>query len=112
MKFIDDDILHILYLKNSVLEVEDVVEVHKAFMSLPDPKPRKVLSEMGKFVSITPEARASAAEHSPDLDGIAYVIKGISQRLLLKFHIKMWKRDKPNKVFESYNEALEWLESL
>lgn len=112
LNIIEDNILHILYLKNSDLEIEDVKEVAEAYNSLPEPKPQKVLSEMESYVSITNEARVYAAEQSPDLIGIAYVISGLSQRLLLKFYVKLWKRKKPTQVFHSYAEALLWLKAL
>lgn len=112
LTIIEDNILHIYYEANSELEIADVIEVEKAYEQLPEPKPLKVVSEIGPFVTMSADARAYAAERSPDLVAIAYVIKSLSQRMLLKFYVRMWKRKKPSKVFEDYQEALKWLKSI
>lgn len=109
LRILDQNILHILYADNSVLEVKDVDDVCYSYNLLPDPKPLKVLSEMGAFSSITNEAKKHAAEISPELTKLAYVIKGLAHRLLLKFYIKMMKRKKPTKVFNDFDAAYAWL---
>ena len=112
MRVLDNGILHNRYFEGSLLEVEDIKGVQNGYNSLPDPKPLKVIQEMEIGVSMTPEARKYAAEHSPDLTGVAYVIQGLAQRLLIRFYVGMWKRTKPVKVFDSVAEALNWLENL
>ena len=79
---------------------------------MPYAKPMKVITQYGKFVSISSEARIKAAERSPDLIAIAYVINSLSQRLLLKFYIKLVNRKKPTTVFQSIEEALEGLKPI
>ena len=61
---------------------------------------------------MTAEARKYAAEHSPYMDGIAYVLHGLAQRLFIRSYSRMWKRAKPTKVFDSFEDALGWLERL
>lgn len=75
---LDNGILHLYFKDNADLEVEDILDVEKAFNSI-EPRPQKVLSEMGKYTSITSEARSFAADRSPDLDGIAYVIQSLAK---------------------------------
>lgn len=58
------------------------------------------------------DARQYAADHSPNAKGVAYVIHNLAQRLIIKFYVQMWKRKKPTKVFDSFYEAIEWLEKL
>ena len=109
LRILEHNILHILYADNIVLEIKDINELYTSYNALPDPRPLKVLSEMGDFSSITTEARNYGAEISPDLTKLAYVVKGLSQRLLLKFYIKMMKRKKPTKVFNNFDAAYAWV---
>lgn len=109
LRILEHNILHILYADNIVLEIKDIDELYTSYNALPDPKPLKVLSEMGDFSSITTEARNYGAEISPDLTKLAYVVKGLAQRLLLKFYVKMLKRKKPTKIFNNFDAAYAWL---
>ena len=112
MRVLDNGILHINYPKGVEIDETDIRDIQKGYDSLPYPKPLKILQELELHVNMTADARKYAAEHSPDLTGVAYVIKSLGQRLLIRFYVRMWKRDKPIQVFESYKEALEWLECL
>ncbi len=111
IQVLDNGILHVLYPEGTQIEVADIKELQTQFNKL-DPKPTKVIQELRPYVNMTNEARKYGAEHSPALKGVAYVIHGLSQRLLVRFYIKMLKRDKPTKVFDAFNEALAWLEKL
>jgi len=57
LRILEHNILHILYADNIVLEIKDIDELYTSYNALPDPKPLKVLSEMGDFSSITTEAK-------------------------------------------------------
>ena len=109
---LEENILLIFYKDKCIIEEDDVLIIEKAYNDLPYAKPMKVITQYGKFVSISSDARNKAAERSPDLIAIAYVINSLSQRLLLKFYIKIVKRKKPTKVFQSIEEALEWLKPI
>ena len=114
LRIIDSDVIHILYLKDSVLDVQDMKEVREGIKVISASKfsDFKTLIELEKFVSITHEAKKYAAKHSPEAVAQAYVIDGLSQRILVKFYIKMRRIDKPTKVFESCAEAMKWLNSF
>jgi len=112
MRVLENGILHTVFLKESILEVEDVKEMKRGYESLPDPKPNKAIQEFEAGVSMSPKCRIYAAEHSPDLLGVAYIINGLPQRLLIHFYVKMWKRKKPVKVFQAFDEALVWLNTI
>ena len=111
MRILDNGVLHVIYSDGIVLEIEDIKELQVQF-DLLDPKPRKVLQHLGRYSTMSSDCRKYAAEHSPDLDGVAYVIHGLAQRLFIRFYVKMWKRDKPAKVFETVPDALNWLDEL
>jgi hypothetical protein len=112
MRVLDNGVLHNRYFEDTLLEVSDIKEVQDGYNSIPDPKPLKVIQEMEIGASMSSEARIYAAEHSPDLIAVAYVIKGLPQRLLIRFYVRMWKRKKPVKVFDCFDNALEWLISM
>lgn len=111
MQILENSILHIKYTEGVALEVKDIKELQVQFELL-NPKPRKVLQELGSSLNMSSEARSYAAEHSPDLIAVAYVIKSLAQRLLIRFYVKMWKRKKPVKVFDSFDDAKAWLMSM
>ncbi len=109
MRVLDNGVLHIIHAKGVDIEVSDVKEMQEAYNSLPNPKPLRAIQEFSLYVSMTMEARKYAAEHSPDLLGVAYIINGLAQRLLLRFYVRMWKTDKPVAFFDNYDDAMEWL---
>ena len=112
MEVLDNGMLLITHNQDTEIEVSDVEEMRAGFDSIKDPKPRKAIQDFRLNVSMTMEARKYAAEHSPDLLGVAYVINGLPERLLLSFYVRMWKRDKPTDFFKSVKDAIDWLESL
>ena len=111
MRIFDNGILHITYREEVLLEISDIKEMQVQF-DLLKPKPTKVLQELGRYVNMSSDCRKFAAEHSPVLDGIAYVIHSLSQRLLIRFYVRMWKRDKPTKVFDKVEDAIIWLNNI
>ena len=112
VSWITDEIVHIKWKEGVELEIEDIDDVDDSFQKITQGEKVKVLSEMGKFTNISPEARKYAAEQSPDLICLGYVIHSLAQRLILRFYIKIKRRQYPTKVFTSYKEALEWLEAF
>ncbi len=112
LSLLNGNILHIYYKDNAIIEVEDIKILEKAYNDIPYTKPMKVVTEYGNYVTIASDAKEYAAERSPDLIAIAYVINSLSQRLILKFYIKLVKRKKPTKVLQSIEDALVWLNSI
>lgn len=112
VSWIDNDIIHLLWRKGVDLEIPDVDEVETAFEQLAQGRKVKVLSEFGNFVNITPEAREYAANRSPECIALAYVISSLAQRIIIRFYIRIRKRQNPTKVFMNRDEALKWLRSM
>ncbi len=112
MRVLSNGVLHIIHDKGVEIEVSDVKEMKETFEQLVSPKPSKAIQEFKFGVSMNMEARTYAAEHSPALLGVAYIIDGLAQRLILRFYVRMWKRDKPTDFFSDVDEAMEWLESI
>jgi hypothetical protein len=112
MSVLSNGVLLIVHAKRTEIGISDVKEMQEAYNSLPDPKPLKAIQDFRLNVSMTTEAKKYAAKHSPNLLGVAYLINGLAERLFLTFYTRMWKRDKPTKFFENYEDAIEWLDSL
>jgi hypothetical protein len=110
MQILEGEILHITYNEDVIIEIPDIKELNDRY-NLLNPKPQKVIQDFSRFLTISTEARHYASEKSPDLKAIAFVITSLAQRILLRFYIKTWKRDKKTKIFESFNEALDWIKS-
>ena len=111
-RLLEGNILHIYYKRDTELQVQDIIEVEKAYNALEEPKPMKIIQEMGPYAGMSAEARKYAAEHSPKLTAVAYVLGSLAQRLLIKFYVRMWKRDKPTKVFDTFDQALAWIKPM
>jgi len=109
VRWIEDDIIHIKWKEDVELEEKNVDDVSLAFQQLTNRQTVKVLSHFGNYVNITSNARRYAAEQSPKCIALAYVINSLAQRIVIRFYIGMRKRKNPTKVFNSFEEAKEWL---
>lgn len=112
MYLINEEIMHIKYNESINIEVEDIKLIQSIYEKLPEPRPRKVIQDLSFGITMSPEARKYGAENSPELSGVAYVIKGLGHRILVRFYMKMRRIDKPTKFFEKIEDALEWLNSI
>ncbi|NRA10987.1 MAG: hypothetical protein HRT57_03410 [Crocinitomicaceae bacterium] len=112
LSWIEPGIVHIEWRKEIDIEIADIDDLTESFNELTQGEMVKVVSEISRFVNITPEARSYAAKQSPKLIGLAYVINGLGQRLILKFYIRLRRNQNPTKVFLSKTEAVEWLREL
>lgn len=108
---LSESTVHLKWRKGADLEVKDIDEMHVAFKQITNGQQVKVVSEFEPFVSITSEAREYAASTSPDLIALAYVIHSLSQRIIIRFYIKMKKKKHPTKVFDSFDQAVNWLDN-
>jgi len=112
VRIVEGNIFHIKWTQNVELEIPDVDEVNAAFLELTNGETVKVLSQFGNYVNITSEARDYAANKSPRCIALAYVVTGLAQRMVIRFYIRLRKRQNPTKVFNSYDDALAWLKTM
>jgi hypothetical protein len=117
LSWIEPGIAHIEWRQDIDIEIADIDDLEDSFAELTQGESDsyrmvKVVSEIGSYVNITPEARSYAAKRSPKLLGLAYVINGLGQRLVLKFYIRLRKNQNPTRVFVSRKEAVDWLRRL
>lgn len=112
VSWIAEGIVFIQWKSGIDIEISDIDELSKAFHELSEGKLVKVLQDFGQYTSISSEARSYAAKKSPDLVARAYIIKGLGQRMVLKFYIRLRNQNCPTKVFMSFDEALEWVKNI
>ena len=112
ISWLNDNTIHLFWKEGADIEISDIDELEKVFADVTQGKKVKVVSELGNYVNMSTEARHYAASRSPELIGLAYVINGLAQRIVLRFYIRLRKRKNPVKVFDSMEDAKEWLHGL
>ncbi len=112
VRLLPGQIFHIKWKGGIDIEISDIDELSLAFEKMTQGQKVRVINELDHFTSISNDARKYAAEKSPDAMAIAYIIRGLGQRLVLKFYLNIRKRKNPTKVFMNKEEALEWLEGF
>lgn len=112
VRLLPNDIFHIKWTGQRDIVISDIDELSVAFEKMTGGRKVKVLQELDHFTSLNNDARSYAAERAPDVTALAYVIKGLGQRLIIKFYLNIRKRKNPAKAFMNYEEAMNWLESI
>jgi hypothetical protein len=75
----------------------------------------KLLSEPGKFATISKEAREFSTRPENNLATLAsaVVVSSLAQRILINFIINMTQKQSMNmKIFDNKDKAIEWLLSI
>lgn len=112
LRWLESGIVHIQWKAETDIEISDIIELEKSFREFTEGNKVCVIQEMGKYSDLNPDARKYVAAHAPDLIGVAYIISGLSQRLVLGFYLKIRIRKSPSKVFSTVEEAAVWLRTL
>jgi len=111
ISWIEDDIIYVKWKEGIDIEIPDVDELSVSFQKLTEGRKVKVIQDFAHFTSITSEARAHAAKTAPASIAVAYVIKSLGQRMILRFYVRMKKRPTPTKVFMKLEDAIDWLKT-
>ncbi len=112
LRLLPDGIIHYTYLPNS--EVDDLHHQinHEALLQLiHDGQKYPALLDGDDFANVTPEGRKLVRELEPfiPVSARAMVIKQLGQRILANFYIKIQEPMIPTKIFNNYEDALNWL---
>lgn len=107
---LEGDIVHINWEGGMDIEIGDIDELSEAYDKMTQGRRMKVIQEFDHFTSISNEARKHAAEKAPDVRAVAYIIKGLGQRMILRFYLNIRRRKVKAKVFMNMEEALQWLD--
>lgn len=112
VSWLEEGIIFIQWKDETDIEISDIDELEVSFYKLTGGKKVKVISELGRYVNITTEAKHYAAERAPELICLAYAIQDLSQRMVLRFYLRIRRNKNPTKVFNSKETALTWLKSF
>jgi hypothetical protein len=111
IKLREDGIIELHSNENHVYTIDDVKETVEAFGKLSDFKKVPILIIGGSFSTLASETRAfMASEESLKYSKAeAFILKSLSQKILINFYIKFDKPVVPTKVFTKEEESIKWL---
>lgn len=109
----DDGIVKCVVFENVLMELDDAVENVRAVGQLANGKKVPVLVDMSFAVGATKEARAyfSQPEVGEIQSASAIVVKSLMAQMLGNFFLGLNKTTFPIKIFQTEEEAREWLVS-
>jgi len=113
LRLLSNDIIHYTFLPNSEVNEIEHQSNHNALIELVGNSIKyPLLIDGDDFANVTPEGRKLIRQLEPliPISARAIVIKILGQRILANFYIRFQKPIIPTKVFNDYEEALEWLE--
>lgn len=109
----DDGLLQVNMHSDVLLEVEDAKQIVEAEGKLGGGKKLPVLHVVGKFLSLGTGVREySAIEGTSFTSAEAYVINSLPHRILGNFYMKVNKPTVPTRMFNTEEEAVEWLRTF
>ena len=93
------------------VEVHDIEEIHKANQKLCEGNKYSLLVIIGKYSTVSPEARELSAnkELSKNRISLAFVSNSLAAKLMVNFFIKFNRPNTPTKLFTDEGEAIRWL---
>lgn len=108
-----DNIYILTFEDDYEVELEDAVEIDKAFIKITqNTKFSVIVDARDKFSSITNDARnffANDPEILPIREKLAIVVNNMPTKILANFFMRFNRPQTPTKVFNDLNLALEWL---
>lgn len=109
--WLDDGIVNVLYLDGAEITPEIKYEMHLVFLQITEGKNHPFIFESAGSLWYSKEGREYAREleeKQPYL-AVAMIAPSLGFRLLADFYAKIYKPEKPYKVFKSREEAIDWL---
>ncbi|MBA2613222.1 MAG: hypothetical protein H0U95_14730 [Bacteroidetes bacterium] len=112
----DDGIIFIKLDDNSEINLKDSIEHHAFLKTKFDGKNKiRVLTESGRYTTITKEAREFSTQPEINLMTLAsaVVIKSLAHRIVINFIISFTRKQNIKmRIFDNKEEAIEWLLSI
>lgn len=109
-----DDILHVHFKKDSVLDLEAQIENRDIFIEMCGNQKYPYLYSAAEGVTITMEARnmSRELEASTPASAIAIEVSNLAYKLIADFYYRFNKPSLPYRVFRNREAALMWLENF
>lgn len=112
MRLLSCGIVHYTYLPNSEVDVKEHQTNHDALIELIGKEQKyPLLIDADAFINVTPEARKLVRELESivPISARAMIITSLGQRILVSFYIKIQKPLVPTKIFNNYEDGIQWL---
>lgn len=107
------DILESVYQENCTVDKEEALQVVQTSRAFNNVQNKYILAiGLNHFINITPEARIVFAEEmkkDKQLQKMAILINSLAYRILANFFIRFDKPPILTKVFDTRNDAIDWL---
>jgi hypothetical protein len=110
--WLSDNILYFKYKDNVVIDQSDIEEMLDFQNELGVDQSISRIIHSGQFTTITPKARQYVEKFMHKAKSEAFILNGLSQRILFNFYCKVRSKQNPIKSFKKLSTALEWIESL
>lgn len=113
LRLLSCGIVHYTYLPNSEVDVKDHQINHDALIQLVGTEQKyPLLIDADAFINVTPEARKLVRKLEPivPVSARAMIITSLGQRILVSFYIKIQKPIVPTKIFDNYEDGIQWLQ--
>lgn len=112
LRLLSCGIVYYTYLPNSEVDVKDHQINHDALIELVGKEQKHpLLIDADAFINVTPEARklVRKLESIVPISARAMIISSLGQRILVSFYIKIQKPIVPTKIFDNYEDGIQWL---
>jgi hypothetical protein len=108
---VEGGIVHVAYLDGADITPEIKHEMHLAFLQLTAGRKMPFIFESKGALWYSREAREYARELEPKQPflAVAMIAPGLGFRLLAEFYARIYKPERPYKVFKTKAEAESWL---
>ena len=112
--WLNDSIVHVLYLDHAEITVEIKKEMHEIYMHITDGRKHPFLFSAAGSIWFTKEARdyASEIELQQPFLAVAMFAPTLGYRLIAEFYGKFNKPIAPYMVFKELEEAIKWLKTF
>lgn len=113
LRLLSCGIVHYTYLPNSEVDEKEHQKNHDALIELVGKEQKyPLLIDADAFINVTPEARKLVRKLEPivPISARAMIINSLGQRILVSFYIKVQKPLVPTKIFNNYEEGIQWLQ--
>jgi hypothetical protein len=107
-----DGIVHIMMKSNFDLRIADVDEINESVIKFGRGQKIITMLTAGEEITIDVEVREYAATQSQHVSACAIIVNSLIYKLVTNFYIYFQRPHYPIKIFNSEENALEWLKQF
>lgn len=110
--WLTEDTIYYRYKDNSVIDKEDIKKMLDLQSTLGIDATKNRIIHVGQYCTITASAREYVEKHKPKAKSEAYILPGLSHRILFNAYSKIRSKENPIKSFKKLSTAIEWIENI